>query len=83
MTFTEYNNQGDNPVYRPFVEVTEEDISEKRKISTGWIIDLEINGKKISYLLKKGSNCLFVPDPDGDSSRDKMSVFNWSGGELC
>jgi hypothetical protein len=88
MTFKEYCNQGDNPVYRPMVEITEEDIHSKHKTPVGYLINLEILGERFQYLLKKpvqgkkASNCLYVLDLNGDSALDTPSVFHWKGKPL-
>jgi len=79
MTFTEYNNQGDNPAYHPHVEIQESDICGFRKVYEGRLIALEILGEKFWYLLKKHSRNLYVPDPEGDSENDHRSTFWWMG----
>ena len=69
MTFTEYLNQGEQPVWHPHVEIRNEDINHMWKHSGMVIIELNIHGKLYNYYVKNGDPCLITEN-------GKRSVFH-------
>ena len=85
LTFTEYLNQKD-PEWMPFVEVTEADAIEVQHNAVApyekivWLHAKGRNSPAIAYVKKSGSNILYVPDPEGDTGKDRVSCFHWVKG---